>query len=98
MQLGNSELWEDGAKNVTSRRTQHHQDSSERIRPTGAIKVRIVSTTNCLREVSVLERIKILARPLMSKEPVSEKNRPMKPITIDKIIIHANPIAEEESK
>lgn len=34
----------------------------------------------------------------MEKEPVSEKNRPMKPITIDKIIIHANPIAEEESK
>lgn len=32
----------------------------------------------------------------IEKEPVSAKNKPLKPITIEGCIIHANPIAEEE--
>jgi peptidyl-prolyl cis-trans isomerase-like 3 len=34
----------------------------------------------------------------LEREPVGEKNKPLKPITIEDIIIHANPIAEEEAK
>eukprot|EP00386_Alphamonas_edax_P009909 GDKI01032404.1.p2 GENE.GDKI01032404.1~~GDKI01032404.1.p2 ORF type:complete len:167 (+),score=42.27 GDKI01032404.1:112-612(+) len=30
------------------------------------------------------------------KEPVNEKNKPQRPIVIESVIIHANPIAEEE--
>uniref|UniRef100_A0A0G4GNF9 Peptidyl-prolyl cis-trans isomerase n=1 Tax=Chromera velia CCMP2878 TaxID=1169474 RepID=A0A0G4GNF9_9ALVE len=32
----------------------------------------------------------------LEKEPVSAKNRPTNPITIESVVIHANPIAEEE--
>merc|ERR1719183_185310 len=34
----------------------------------------------------------------LEREPVGEKNRPLKPITIEDMIIHANPIADEEAK
>eukprot|EP01066_Platyproteum_vivax_P011555 Platyproteum_vivax@DN5246_c0_g1_i1.p1 len=33
----------------------------------------------------------------LEKEPVSEKNRPLQPLIIEKMIIHANPIADEET-
>ena len=29
---------------------------------------------------------------------VGEKNRPLKPMTIDDMVIHANPIADDEAK
>ncbi|CAK9085286.1 unnamed protein product [Durusdinium trenchii] len=34
----------------------------------------------------------------MEKEPINAKNRPMRPIKIESIIIHANPIADEEAQ
>merc|ERR1719262_2050682 len=34
----------------------------------------------------------------IEKEPVNAKNKPSRPITVEKLIIHANPIADEESK
>eukprot|EP01068_Selenidium_serpulae_P005424 Selendium_serpulae@DN4019_c0_g1_i1.p1 len=33
----------------------------------------------------------------MEKEPVNEKNRPLKPVEIVEVLIHANPIADEEA-
>ncbi|KAK1934363.1 putative cyclophilin [Babesia divergens] len=33
----------------------------------------------------------------MEKEPVGEKHRPVNPIVIERVTIHANPIAENES-
>lgn len=33
----------------------------------------------------------------MEKEPVGKKNRPIKDITIQEVVIHANPIADEEA-
>lgn len=32
----------------------------------------------------------------IEKEPVTAKNKPIKPITLESCIIHANPIAEED--
>ncbi|CAE7467969.1 CYP10 [Symbiodinium sp. CCMP2592] len=34
----------------------------------------------------------------MEKEPINAKNRPMRPIKIESIVIHANPIADEEAQ
>ncbi|CAJ1457566.1 unnamed protein product [Effrenium voratum] len=34
----------------------------------------------------------------MEKEPINAKNRPMRPIKVESIIIHANPIADEEAQ
>mmetsp|Transcript_583 Transcript_583/g.1868 ORF Transcript_583/g.1868 Transcript_583/m.1868 type:complete len:167 (-) Transcript_583:34-534(-) len=34
----------------------------------------------------------------MEKEPVTNKNRPQRPIKIESMVIHANPIADEEAR